>query len=381
MRLRRGFVVAFSLAAAAASRTAHAGDRSPVAVLWVGDVADDGRGLALVDSVNAALGKSPTARPIDAQSVLGLQLRKMPSTAVEALLKQGREQFGALKFADAQKTYEEAEQIAFDALPLAALQKNFAEIERGLLATYDQLNRPADAARAAERLSWVVAADEPVKALLDKYWQPRLFDIAYPPVMVQTEPPGAQVWRNMKLMGPSPVAMIGGDGSEDRLFVELPGHRSVRPVFGWKDRQLKLVLPPEDRLAVRLDQLRQSHLEAQPALVAALGKELGAERVLLVSFDKDAIVARAVDVQQGSAGAITKLATTELDKLATLGAPAAAPAPAVAAAAQKPAETPKKNKWGKWYTWVAAGGVVLLVGGLLIAQNVGDDKFTVSVSK
>jgi len=48
---------------------------------------------------------------------------------------------------------------------------------------------------------------------------------------------------------------------------------------------------------------------------------------------------------------------------------------------ESPAPPKKKlGIWGKWYTWVAAGGVVALVVGLLVAQNVGDDKLTVKSS-
>ena len=43
---------------------------------------------------------------------------------------------------------------------------------------------------------------------------------------------------------------------------------------------------------------------------------------------------------------------------------------------QKP--TKPKSAWGKWYTWVAAGGVLILIGTLLIVDHVGDDKLSVT---
>ncbi len=377
MIVRRSARSAICASVLLVAATAHAVERAPVAVLWVGDVADDARALPLVDGVNQALGKSPVARPIDTANLLNVQIGKMPSTEVEQQLRAAREHFGALRTADAARAYEAAERVALEALPLAALQKYFPEIERGLLAAYDQLGQRNDAARAAERLAWFAGADEPARALLEKHWHPQRYDAVFPPVEVSTEPAGAEIYRNGKLIGTSPVVIFGGDGAWDRLGAELPGYRPVRQALGWSERQIKIPMVPEDRLPVRLDQLRQAHLDASPALVAALGKELGAERVLLVSLDKDKVKSRFVDVAKGSAGTVVTVAPTELDKLASLGAPV--PVPAVAAAKQ--AEAPKKSKWGKWYTWVAAGGVVLLVGGLLIAQNVGDDKFTVSVSK
>jgi hypothetical protein len=57
---------------------------------------------------------------------------------------------------------------------------------------------------------------------------------------------------------------------------------------------------------------------------------------------------------------------------------AAGPAPA---APPPPEKKSKWGAWGKWYTWVAAGGVLALVAGLLIAQNVGDDNLKVQVTK
>ena len=364
----------------------HAAERVPVAVLWVGSTSDDARGLQLIEGINQSLGKSATARPIDTANLLNLQLAKMPSAELEQQLRRAREHFGALQFAEAALAFEAAERVALEALPIAVLQKKFADIERGLLASYDQLGRRDDAARAAERLSWVATAEEPARALLEKHWQPRHYDVAYPPIEIQTEPAGAEVYRNLKLVGTTSAKVAGGDGATDRIGVELPGFRPVRQLLGWSDRTLKITLVLEDRLAVRLDQLRSAHLDASPALVAALAKELGAERVLLVSLDKDAVSskdvlkARFVDVAKVEAGVVVSLSMADLDKVAQLGAPTVTTS-AAAVTKQTPVEAPKKSKWGKWYTWVAAGGVVLLVGGLLIAQNVGDDKFTVSVKK
>jgi hypothetical protein len=44
----------------------------------------------------------------------------------------------------------------------------------------------------------------------------------------------------------------------------------------------------------------------------------------------------------------------------------------------KPPAKKSVGPWGKWYTWVAAGAVVALVGGLLIAQHVGSDSLNVT---
>jgi hypothetical protein len=48
----------------------------------------------------------------------------------------------------------------------------------------------------------------------------------------------------------------------------------------------------------------------------------------------------------------------------------------------KPPEKKKSRlgAWGKWYTWVAAGAVVALVVGVLVASKVGTDSLTVTAS-
>ena len=134
MIVRRSARSAICASVLLVAATAHAVERAPVAVLWVGDAADDARALPLVEGVNQALGKSPVARPIDTANLLNVQIGKMPSTEVEQQLRAAREHFGALRTADAARAYEAAERVALEALPLAALQKYFPEIERGLLA-------------------------------------------------------------------------------------------------------------------------------------------------------------------------------------------------------------------------------------------------------
>jgi hypothetical protein len=72
-----------------------------------------------------------------------------------------------------------------------------------------------------------------------------------------------------------------------------------------------------------------------------------------------------------------------MERLAMYVAPKepSGPPPSLALTAQPPEK--KKSKlgaWGKWYTWVAAGGVVALIVTILVVQKVGDDSLTVSAS-
>ena len=63
------------------------------------------------------------------------------------------------------RDYEAAEQLLLTEVPLDFLRTTLGDVERNLLACYDQLGRGADAARAAERLSWTAGSNEDVKRL------------------------------------------------------------------------------------------------------------------------------------------------------------------------------------------------------------------------
>jgi hypothetical protein len=383
------FVVTVALLAAALP--ARAADRVPVAVVWMGDAASLEAGAAkTVAEINGALAHTATARPIDSVDDRRVLVDGGPSTRVQLLLRRAEQSFVKLKYADAARDYETAEALLLQEVPLDVLRRQLGDVERNLLACYDQLGRSGDAARAAERLSWTAGSNEDMKRLLDKYLASHAWEPALPPVAVESEPPGALVFRDLHELGPAPQTLAGGDPSIDVVDVEAPGyrraHRELRAGEG-----VKLALVKEDRLGVLVDAIRGQAPDAAPKDVALVGRRVGARRVLVVLPDgPKKLLGRWLDVDKAAWAAesvrVDATGAPAMEKLAYYAAPKeqAPPTAVVAAAAPAPAAAgttkSRLGPWGKWYTWVAAGAIVALVGGLLIAQHVGSDSVTVTAT-
>ena len=225
-----------------------------------------------------------------------------------------------------------------------------------------------------------------MKRLMDRYWVPRSWEPARPPVTVESEPPGATVYRDLRELGAAPQTMAGGDPSVDVIDVEAHGfrraHRELR-----SGETMRVALVKEDRLGVLVDAIRAQSPDANPKDVAAVGRRVGAARVLVLlpdgpkkllgrwlDVDKAAWAPESARVDAGGAAAMEHLALYAAPK-----EPSGPPAGVIAA----PAPEKKKSRlgaWGKWYTWVAAGAVVALVVGVLIASKVGDDSLTVTAT-
>lgn len=379
---------AASLLALGSGRPAHAADRAPVAVVWMGDAASLEAGAQkTVADVNAALARTVTARPVDGIEDRRLLVEGGPSTKVQLLLRRAEASFVKLKYSDAARDYEAAEAVLLGEVPLTVLRQQLGDVERSLLACYDQLGRPLDAARAAERLSWAAGSSEDMKRLIDKYPLARAWEPALPPVTVETEPVGAVVFRDLRELGPAPQTLAGGDPTIDVIDVEAPGfrrgHRELRA-----GEAVKIALVKEDRLGVLVDAIRAQAPDAKPVDVAAVGRRVGARRVLVLLPDgPKKLLGRWLDVAKAEwAPEATRVDATgapAMEKLAMYVAPpemAAPPLDLAATAAAPPKKKKSVGPWGKWYTWTAAGAVVALVAGLLIAEHVGSDQLTVTAS-
>jgi hypothetical protein len=360
-------------------------DRAPVAVLWLGDSVEDGGRVAA--EVDAALqrNKDGTGRPLDSAADRKALVEGGPATQVEQLIARGDAAFAKLKFGDAAKLYVMAEQLLLNETPLVVAQRRLGAVERALLACFDQLNLPEEAARAAERLGWTAGTNDDVVKLLERHLRDRHWQPALPPVQVTSLPEGAQVYRNLQPVGAAPLAVPGGDPGVDVLDVDLAGYQRFHVALpsglpGPVALEAKLV--KEDRVGVLVDDLRAQAPEPPAGQVATLGRRVGATKVLVLAPEGPAkLRARWVDVAKGGWGAnavsVDAAGQPAMDRLANYVA--AAPV-VVAKAPEKPAKAPEKPKsaWGKWYTWVAAGGVLVLIGTLLIVDRVGDDKLTVT---
>jgi hypothetical protein len=182
------------------------------------------------------------------------------------------------------------------------------------------------------------------------------------------------------------VEVVGGDPSVDIIDIELPGHRRAHLQLGHGEPQIAVRLIPEDRLAAMVDQVRGRAPDAPPAEVAALGQRVGARRVLALAPDGGSLLVRWFDVAQSRWGAdavrVDLGQPKGMDALLAYATPAppVAPVATVKESAHPQAAKSRWGAWSKWYTWVAAGAVVALVGGLLIAEHVGSDSLKVTVT-
>jgi hypothetical protein len=387
---RTALVGAAFAATMIAAGPARALDRIPVAVVWMGDAAslEEGGAQRTVADVNAQLAKTQTARPIDGVEDRRTLVEGGPATHVQLLLRRAEASFVKLKYADAARDYEAAEQLLLNEVPMDVLRSTIGDVERNLLACYDQLGRAADAARAAERLGWAAGSQEDMKRLIDKYAVSHAWEPSRPPVVVDSEPPAATVYRDLREVGPAPQTIPGGDPTVDAIDVEAKGFRRAHRELK-QGETVRVALVKEDRLGVLVDAIRAQSPDARPADVAAVGRRVGAKRVLVLlpdgpkkllgrwlDVDKAKWADDSVRVDAGGGAAMERLAMYAAPK-----EPAGPPLVAGAVSAQPaPSKKSRLGPWGKWYTWVAAGGIVALVVGVLIASKVGDDSLTVTAT-
>lgn len=262
------------------------------------------------------------------------------------------------------------------------------------------------AARALQHLRVTPPAD--LALVLARYASEERFGPPLPPVQIESDPPGATVFRNLQPVGVTPLSIEGGRESEDRLDVELPGYRKLHRSLG-AGGHLVLSLRPEDRAGILAEQATLlpigsveqaqvlSALVVLPALIQQpmhtivvlspkerSGQALLGEALLVRVFDGTRrsftlplsdIAAGTIESQAASVRRL--LASPETPGVTALAQPAA-PTTAPAKAAPK-----KRGLFGgtKWYTWVVAGGVVALIAGLLIAEKTSPEKVTLSATR
>jgi hypothetical protein len=313
---------------------------------------------------------------------------------------------------------------------IADTQPLLGDLYSVLLLCADRLNQGTAARKASDALFALGTPVPPDVALvLARHQTPRRYGPPLPPVRVESDPPGAQVRRNLLAVGPTPTWVEGGEEPgptydptvpahpTDFIDVELEGYRKLHrslPARG----ELVLSLRPEDRPQVLLEQaaLKEPGSDAQAAILRALAeavlaaKSPSTPRQIVVAWPKEragtavpgeALWARAYDLDQrawlgptaeiGSGPAPVQAQTLagllRRDEAATPAGVASALAgakPATAKDAPAGKEAPKKKGlFGntKWYTWVVAGGVVALIAGLLIAEKVSPEKVTISATR
>ncbi len=365
--MRPTVVVLLLLSATVAAAAPGNSDRKPIAILWAGAVPLPQPADAALAKVASALERSSIARPID-----GGQNREVLATgAIGAALGSIAEAdcaFVALDYARAARLYEVAEQNVLGGdLPVKAATPLLHGIEQHLLMCYQQLHETEAAARAATRLGW--GGELPVGAQRT-------------PIDIASEPAGAFVYRNFRFLGKTPLAVENGDGINDVLSVELAGYRGIHVVLGAGLPQI--VLEPEQRLGGLVEAVRQTMPNVSIEIAGTVAQQVGAARVLIVAEQNHEVVANYFDAAKTSWAAApfrTSIDDMQLgEKLIAFVVPDALVKRLAAGPAPLPPQKSGLGMWGKWYTWVTAGAVAAVVGGLIIAEHVGDDKLTLTAS-
>lgn len=404
--------LAGSLAGGLESRAAA--ERTPVAVVWL---AAPGASEALAkaaEAIDQSLVAAERVKPLASAEAKQALIEGGPVSRVGARLAEARAAFSGGRLAEATVAADQAEAMALAEIASAEIRHWLGEIESLRLLLADLARDDAAAQRAARLLGLTGVVLRPELAAAVSRHLPELGPSpAAPTVRVESEPPGADVLVDLKPVGKAPVDLPQDRALDALIDVELAGHLKVHRV-AVTPGTWTVALRRDERVGPFVDRLRaQAHglADASEAELTALGRHVGAERVLVikpVDNGHGALEARVLDVAQGkwAKPALTlpleggdvkpgvrlaAYAGPDLPAQATLpsgvasaptGAAATAGAPAAAQVA-KPAAKPKEKGTflgKKWYTWLIGGALVAVVIGLVVAQQVGSDDITVKVS-
>jgi hypothetical protein len=424
--------------------------RAPVAVLWLDSVGAPGgqaepqaseqgtqQVAALATSLDRALQEGREVRALDDPEVKRVLAEGGAAARVARRLAEARRFFAAQRLAEADAALAAAEDTALRELPVAEIGRPLGEIASLRLLCAEFLRDDAKADHAARLLGLVdFAATPEVKAAAERHRTAYGPFPAAPAVRVETDPPGAEVYVDLRPVGQAPVDLPLGRHPEALVDIEAPGYAKVHrsaPAAG----TLAVALRRQGQLGHMVDTLR-ALADLPEADVAALGREVGAERVLVVRPRQatggavEIVEARVLDVAQGrwakqaiavalgdatgaavvAAGDVTPAARLAaysgssalvgLDNKAgeaLVGRPlpthpailsalnarptAVSSASLVRRAAPPPVKVSSsktRSAWKKWYTWVIAGGLGAAIVGVVVANRIGDDQVTVRVS-
>lgn len=356
-----------------------------------------------------------------------------PLRQAAQLIPQAQAALNSLRCSEVVASLRKTADFLLTEVPLAQSQPVATELFGLLLLCADRIGDPTETARAARFLSVQPDSLPPdVARVLLRHQTPAQFGPERPPVWIETDPPGAIVYRNDERLGSSPVSVPGGRPDVDVVQVELPGFRKVlRPLDSGE--KLFLSLRPEDRLPKLLDAVAllpvgsesQAQLLAQladhPAAITQLGRHLflvGPKTRQGKPVEQETLVARVYDFQRrvfvqdlvdiaiglpsAQAEAVAGLLSQPAVAVQNATAPALGQTPDKTAAQvagkapdklaqpadKKTDKSADKKTAGsklpfaktKWYTWVIAGGVAALIGGLLIAERFSSEKITVTAT-
>jgi hypothetical protein len=356
-----------------ASATARA-ERPPVAVLWLDANAP------VAESVDKALAASKEVRPLDDVAMKKLLSEGGASAQAGQLLDRARGAFFVGKCDDTRAALDEVEELAWNQLGVEPSRSVIAQSASLRLRCADLARDDQAANRAASTLAATRLEVTPeIAQVVARHPQPS--PVMQPPVRVESDPPGATVYLDFAAVGPTPIDLPQLRRADAFVDVELAGHRRVHrasPAPG----TLAVALSRDDSAAAFADRVRSAAGNAPESDVAALGRAVGAARVIVGRVDtaRAEVQVRILDVATAKWArpvltASVLAAPEKVARYAALEKPAAD-----AAIAKKPAAPPEEvPAWKRWYTWVAAGGLVAIIVGVVVANHVGSDSLTISV--
>jgi hypothetical protein len=202
------------------------------------------------------------------------------------------------------------------------------------------------------------------------------------------------VYLDLVPIGKTPLALPLARREGALIDLELDGYRKAHRQAA-QAGAVAVALARDERVPGLVDRVRAAAGDAPEALVAELGRRVGAARVVVARRAPNGRVeARVLDVASARwvrpAQTFTDGdAAAGLVQYASLAAPlSSAGAQAAQAGAQgatkkgAPSATAKAEAkpvpaWKRWYTWVAGGVLVALVVALVVADHVGSDQLTI----
>ncbi len=378
-------------------------------------------------SLPTAAYSAPLAEPLSPSlaEALASKVRLVepgPIRQAAVLVVEGRAALASLRCSEVVPGLRKVGETLLAEVPLQMALPVARDVFGLLLLCADRIGDVPSAERAAR---FFATQKDPLPAdlalIMPRYQHGALFGPPRAPVKVESDPPGATVMRNDQVIGVTPLTVDGGRPDVDVLTLELPGMRKLRRPLG-SGEKLFLSLRPEDRLPLLLDQVVSFPLggETQTALLKelanspSLATQVGSRLLLFgpkVREGKpvpgESLVVRVYDLERrdwlgpqaeipsGTAQtqAVALFAALSLAPTPNAQTAAAAPtgpaastagptaaAPTAKAATDKPSGSKLPFAKTKWYTWVVAGGVAALIGGLLIAERFSKDKLTVTAT-
>lgn len=357
---------------------AHA-DVVPTALVWL-----DGP-HPLAEAAANALASAKGVRPIDDRDAARLLVEGGPAARADAAIARAGDALLGQRCDAAIADADQAFALVTGEVAVAGEAARLTRIANIRLACADQLGDEAAARAATSLLAAIQTAppSEQTQALFARHPPDR--PSRQPEVRLESDPAGATVFLDLKPIGQTPLALPAERRPGALVDLEQAGYRKAHRQAD-QAGAVAVALAREDRVAALVDSVRGAAGDAPEALVAELGRRVGAARVVVARRAPNGRVeARLLDVASGKwARAAQTFAEAEAPgalcsyaQLLPAPAQVAAQADKRAAAATVKAQPQPVPAWKRWYVWVAGAVLVGAVVALVVADHVGSDQLTI----